>query len=663
MVLEFIQPIIIIIIIMAFTFIVNQWIIGSSDRSFFELLVKQPRFVDKTDATLADYGFQEFTTNDNSNRLLATYNSLRYVSYFLIAMAVVIGMMIFLGEQFGIQRKGQALDIISNSFFYILLLMFFPLLWDTVATGVEALDIYIMNSGNPTPDAAAARAKDLFIKLGGVSTEVDMGKLFTDIGNAVIGQHQGLTQTFHDLMTAVLRAFMAAMIFLTMFIVGTMRIVMTATIVVGLPIILAIRLIPWIRKPADRLLDTLYGLVVATIISSIVVVAGTAYLDTMPKDTIEQNFQATIAAMGVILLAVLMPVMLSPMLGSIITSVTGMATTALAAGVTAAGAGIAGAARGASAMLGGGGAGQAMAAAAMGGGGGAAGGGLGASLAKAAMSGMGSTGRVMARTFGDLAGQATAGMASAAAARAATAGAATTLGTASAAPAGKSGVMSAERDVGVLSTTGIRPDIAPAKAYDYKDAAPAYFDSMHPTGTEPDRKVPTDIGMRPVVHGTEGVKPNYTTLDDSLAAGIGDQDTIKSGAVPVLPGTSIYQPEPVPMTAGKKIMAAAKGAALGGLIGTTRGLLSGNAMLSSSFGMGEFKSAGKHVFEAFDINNDGKVDIQDASAGLEQLKEGLIRAKEILRAKLTGAQKVVEAQKGSHSDGSPATEYGKWSEN
>jgi hypothetical protein len=644
MVLEFIQPIIIIIIIMAFTFVVNQWI-GSSDRSFFELLVKQPRFVDKPDATLADYAFQGFASSEGGqNTLLATYNSLRYISIFLIAMAVVIGMMIFLGEQFGIQRKGQALDIISSSFFYILLLMFFPLLWDTVATGVEALDIYIMNPGNPTPDAAAARAKDLFIKLGGISTEVDMGKVFTDIGNAVIGNHQGLTQTFHDLMTAVFRAFMAAMIFLTMFIVGTMRIVMTATIIVGLPVILSIRLIPWIRKPADRLLDTLYGLVVATIISSIVVVAGTAYLDTMPKDTVEQNFQATIAAMGVILLAVLMPVMLSPMLGSIITSVTGMATTALAAGVTAAGAGIAGAARGAGAMLGGGGAGQAMAAA-MGGGGGAAGGGLGASLAKAAMSGMGATGRAMARGFGDLAGMA--------------AGAAAAGGAASAPAAGRGATMSAERDVGVLSTTGIGPDIAPAKVYDYKSAAPAYYWGIHPGRTEPERKVPAGIGVRPVVRGTEGVKPDYTTLDESFTRGMesGDKEAIQSGTVPVLPGISIYQPEPVPMTAGRKMLAAAKGAALGGLVGTTRGLLSGNAMISSSFGMGEFRSAGKHVFEAFDTNHDGRVDVQDLSVSAGEIRRSLIKYREMLRAKLGGAEKVVEVQQGLPDSGSPVKEW------
>src|SRR5690606_40625570 len=116
----------------------------------------------------------------------------------------------------------------------------------------EALDIYIMNPGDPTSDAAAGRAKDLFVKLGGISTEVDMGKVFADIGSAIIGDHQGLTQTFHDLLTAVFRAFMAAMIFLTMFIVGAMRIVMTVTIIVVLQVILVMRMLQWILKTAER---------------------------------------------------------------------------------------------------------------------------------------------------------------------------------------------------------------------------------------------------------------------------------------------------------------------------------------------------------------------------------------------------------------------------
>src|SRR5690606_31136352 len=205
-------------------------------------------------------------------------------------------------------------------------------------------------------------------------------------------------------------------------------------------------------------------------------------------------------------------------------------------------------------------------------------------------------------------------------------------------------LQSAERDVGVLSTTGIRPDIAPARAYDYMGSAPVHLDNMRPGGTEPERKVPADVGVRPVVRGTEGVRADHTTLDDSLAAGAGKEDAIRSGVIPVLPGTTIYQPEPAPMTIGKRILAAAKGAALGSLVGTSRGLLSGNAMISSGFGMGEFKAAGRHVFEAFDANHDGRIDLEDANAGLQQIKVSLIKTREMLHAKLKGAERVIEEQ-------------------
>jgi type IV secretion system protein TrbL len=637
---EFIQPIIIIVIIIAFTAIVNQWIIGSADKTFFELLIKQPKFVDKPNATLADYNLFALTSNNNGgagtgtetgtgSKLLSTYNSLLYVSIFLMAMAVIIGMIIFLGEQFGIQKKGQALDIISNAFFYILLLSFFPLLWDTIATGVEWLDIYIMNPGNPTPDAAAAKAKDLFIKLGGIDTGGGgLAGIFDGLGKLVFGNPDKITQVFHDIMTSVFRAFMAAMIFLTMFIVGTMRIVMTATIIVGLPLILAIKLIPWIRKPADRLLDTLYGLVVATIISSIVVVAGTAYLDSMPKDTLEQNFQATIAAMGVILLAVLMPVMLSPMLGSIITSVTGMATTALAAGATAAGAGIAGAARGASAAIGGGGAAQAMAAG-FGGGGGF--GGFGASLAKGAMSGMGSAGKSMASSFGDFLGRdAMTSAAGSAASGQSSAGTGSSAATARRSKAMEEAIRQARTEA-TLASVGDAPFRTEGQAL------PAGYDEV--------RELP-ETGDRPVVFEGEKVKLSpkdiSTTTLDTLAGEHGMSSGLDSytSSDPLNNYRSarkdamaaIFSAEPAPLTVAKKVSAAARGAMLGALGGTTQGLLKGNAMVASSHGFGEFKTAGRNVFDAFDLNHDGKVDGEDVKAAIQKMDELAAKARSSVKS-------------------------------
>jgi uncharacterized membrane protein YqiK len=49
---DFITPIVIVIILVALVAIVNAWVIGSADRSFFELMVKMPKFVDKSDARL-----------------------------------------------------------------------------------------------------------------------------------------------------------------------------------------------------------------------------------------------------------------------------------------------------------------------------------------------------------------------------------------------------------------------------------------------------------------------------------------------------------------------------------------------------------------------------------------------------------------------------------
>jgi hypothetical protein len=378
---DFITPIVVVIILVALVAIVNAWVIGSADKSFFELMVKMPKFVDKPDATLADY--EAPSTPSEKPGMIETYHNLRLIAIFVMAGAFILGMILFLGEEFGVQKKGQAIELIASTLVYSLFLMVFPILWDGVATGVEYLNIYILNPSNPTPDNAAARAKNLFIKLGGINTEFDMGKLLEGTGKALVGDQSGLTQFFHDILTAVFRAFLAALIFLMMFIIGTIRIVLTAAIIVGLPMILALKLVPWVRKPADRLLETLYGLVVATTISSIVVVAGAAYLDTLSKDGVVENFQAFVAAAAVIILAVFMPVMLSPMLGSVVSSITGMVTSSLMAGAVAGGSTVMGAARGAAGALGFGG--QAISGMGMGGGFGVAAAGLGSRIVQNAM--------------------------------------------------------------------------------------------------------------------------------------------------------------------------------------------------------------------------------------------------------------------------------------
>src|SRR5581483_4649910 len=162
---DFITPIVIVIILVALVAIVNAWVIGSADKSFFELMVKMPKFVDKPDATLADYEAPPPSSSSShapseKPGMIETYHNLRLIAIFVMAGAFILGMILFLGEEFGIQKKGQAIELVAHALIYSLFLMVFPVLWNSVATGVEYLNVYSLNPATPTPENAAARAKD-----------------------------------------------------------------------------------------------------------------------------------------------------------------------------------------------------------------------------------------------------------------------------------------------------------------------------------------------------------------------------------------------------------------------------------------------------------------------------------------------------------------------
>ncbi len=599
---DFITPIVIVIILVALVAIVNAWVIGSADKSFFELMVKMPKFVDKPDATLADYEAPALPPSSSSSShapsekpgMIETYHNLRLIAIFVMAGAFILGMILFLGEEFGIQKKGQAIELIANALIYSLFLMVFPVLWDSVATGVEYLNVYILNPANPTPENAAARAKDLFIKLGGIDTEFDMGKLLEGTAKALVGDQSGLTQLFHDVMTAIFRAFLAALIFLMMFIVGTIRIVLTASIIVGLPMILAIKLVPWVRRPADRLLETLYGLVVATVLSSIVVVAGAAYLDTLPKDTVVENFQAFVAAAAVIILAIFMPVMLSPMLGSVVSSITGMVTSSLMAGVVAGGSATMGAAKGAAGALGYGGAAPgSLSGMGMGGGGGGGGAAFGGGMAAAA--GLGS--RLAQNAMQGISGSNNMGMSSRSTQR---------QDLAPEIVAAKE-----ERVMGHLTPSGRAPVTVSSPA----------------TGSAPSiRPEPSLAGTsKPVVETPSSYRADVSTIEDAAAViKTSAEDSGRMPAFAIQPGSVVFAPDPTPLSTAQKLRMGAKGIIIGGMSGLAQGLGKGLAMESRSVGMADIGKAISSAFGGgFDSDKDGSnyFESDHMKKGVEKLRE------------------------------------------
>jgi hypothetical protein len=545
---DFVTPIIIIVILVVLTAVVNGWI-QSSDRSFFDLAVKMPKFVDKPDARITDYEAPS-SPNDKPG-MIETYHQLRFIAIFVMAAAFILGMVLYLGEEFGIAKKGQAIQIISNTLVYTIFLTIFPILWDGLAVGVESLNVYILNPSNPTPDLAAARAKDVFMRVGGFTTDAPAPETLLKAGASMfVGDFGPITQFFHDSLTSVFRAFLVGLVFIMMYVIGTMRIVLTATIITGLPMILALKLIPWFKKVSDKLIDTLTGLVIATVISSIVIVAGGAYLDTLPHDTFDQNFQRWIASMAVVILAVFMPVMLSPMLGSIVSSVTGMVTTAFAAGAVAGSATVAGAAKGAAGGLGsimqGGFGGQ-------GGDGGV--GGLGSRIAGHGMEAI--------TRAGNFVGQ-----------------------------AAQSGATQVQK-----LSSGVAPIVAEHVG------APSTVEPVIPATTS---ATPIASAPAPVILGpTATTKPDLSTIET-----VANVEPAKAGfsALAMQPSSEIFTPAPT-ITAGDKFAAIMKGAFVGGSVGMLQGLLKGVMMEAGSAGHG-LGSIGT-AFNIQGIANDVKVPVSN----------------------------------------------------
>jgi hypothetical protein len=339
--------------------------------------------------------------------------------------------------------------------------------------------------------------------------------------------------------------------------------------------------VPWVRRPADRLLETLYGLVVATVISSIVVVAGAAYLDTLPKDSVVENFQAFVAAAAVIILAIFMPVMLSPMLGSVVSSITGMVTSSLMAGAVAGSSAVMGAARGAASAIGYGG--QAVGGIGMGmsmggggfGGSGAAAAGLGSWIAQSAMQGIG--GGTMDVGGGSRQSHVPEIVAA-----------------------------SEERALRVLSPKGYAPVITPPSPA--TESAPSIMPEPILLATS-----------KPVVETPSSFKPDISTIEDAVAKTSGKE--IRMPAFAIQPGSVVFTPEPMPLSTAQKLHLGTKGAIVGGMAGLAQGLGKSLAMESRGAGMSEIgRLISSSVSGGLDfLDKDGPFELDYLKGGVEKL--------------------------------------------
>jgi hypothetical protein len=290
--------------------------------AYVSLITKIPKF---------DY--QVHGGSESGNKNFEVYSTLRTISFFLIVFVLMFAGLSVMFERINILPPETAFRIISKSIYFVFFFFFFPPLWDISSAAVEQLSVWILN---PQDVENSSKNIEILLKKLGSMECVDPndpeGSCHFTLDKLVAGMTDpfgALKNIFQTSFLGVFKAIAFLSFMFVSFLMGTIRQVLTAIVIIGLPVLLILSLLPFFKRVVDRFIDAMLGLLIAPIFSSLVIVAGVAYLGTINgPDPIVEWF----AALAIMILASLVPAMTVPMVGPLVGMVQGMAGAALSTG-------------------------------------------------------------------------------------------------------------------------------------------------------------------------------------------------------------------------------------------------------------------------------------------------------------------------------------------
>ncbi len=320
------------IVIIAILIGISKVFMTTLENSYVSLTTTMPKF-DPTGNY--DVTVQNSTSIQNTTTsLLSVYNMLRSGTIWAIGAILIIAGILFMLEQIEIVPAATAFGIISKGSLYFLILFGFPPLWDLYATGIEYGSRAIMDPGGTgqTPQSVIK----VFDTINGMGiSQGQVPQVNNSVMNNLIQLFNGanIVSTFSDQGKAFILGLIGGLIaliasFLT-YMFAAIRQVLTAVLVAGLPVILILSLVPWFQGITRRLFDTLFGLSIVPIFSSLVMVTGAAYLGSITTHPVEEQWFASVA---VLTLATFVPTILVPLLGSLFSSMTNIVSSGIGFG-------------------------------------------------------------------------------------------------------------------------------------------------------------------------------------------------------------------------------------------------------------------------------------------------------------------------------------------
>jgi hypothetical protein len=260
------------------------------------------------------------------------YNFIMIVAFIILGVSVIVEMITgALGR-----RRQQGQDAYSVQFLFniaagVVIILIFPMLYDYIARTVNYLDMTII--AYPAPYTSYSSS------ISYVWNEIVFGGSIWDLITAGI--------------LAAARAIMMLILYVMTYLLGMVRLFIIGVMLAAFPVAVGLRMIPFTRKLSQMVEDTLFGLILASLMSAIVIGVAANVLQSNSSSNIfnvVQGWQGWMAA-AALFAAVLMPTVFAPLTSIVFqtasqAAMTGVGVgTAIVAGGAIAGVGGVGAAK------------------------------------------------------------------------------------------------------------------------------------------------------------------------------------------------------------------------------------------------------------------------------------------------------------------------------
>ena len=218
------------------------------------------------------------------------YNFILTIGLILVVIGALLAIFLYR------DKMGMG-TIMMNAVTSVVAIFLFPLIYNEVATLINAMDIALITFPNfaPTPDAA----------INSIWNAAYIGGL---------GSFWGVVWTG---ITEIAVWIMALIAWLMMNFLGIVRLFLISVLLVAFPLSMGMRLIPFTQKLSQMVDDTLYGLILASIMSAMVLGVAANVISNYNGSVFQTAIgnQTDWVAIAAIFAAILMPTVFAPLTG------------------------------------------------------------------------------------------------------------------------------------------------------------------------------------------------------------------------------------------------------------------------------------------------------------------------------------------------------------